>query len=254
MGLETLWGNRVDMALERLRLFEPADGYYLAFSGGKDSQVIYHLAKEAGVRFDAHFSVTTVDPPELLPFIREHYPDVIWERPKKSMFRLIVDHGTMPTRVIRFCCDALKEDKGGGRLVMTGIRWQESNARAKRTMVESCYKDKGKTYLHPIIDWSTEDVWSYLTGLGVPHCGLYDEGRARIGCVMCPMVGAKRQRAEALRWPRIAHMYRQAAERAWQRRAAKGDALVWDSGQALYDWWLSDRIAEANDEQLSMFE
>ena len=64
--------NKVDVAIERLRLFEPKEGYYLAFSGGKDSQVIYHLAKESGVRFEANYNITGIDPPELVYFIRKY--------------------------------------------------------------------------------------------------------------------------------------------------------------------------------------
>ena len=249
MSLDTLWGNKVDIAIERIRMFEPPDGYYLAFSGGKDSQCIYHLTLASGVRFDAHFSVTTVDPPELLRFIKDNYPDVAWERPEKSMFRLIVDHGTLPTRLMRFCCKELKEDRGEGRLVMTGIRWQESNARRKRQLSEACYKVK-KLYLHPIIDWTDTDVWSYLDSLAMPHCELYDQGFRRIGCVMCPMAGAKRQQADAERWPRIAHMYRRAADRAYQRRKERGDVMMWQSGQDMYDWWIGKRPVDGDDASL----
>ena len=47
------------------------EGYYLCFSGGKDSQVIYALAKMAGVKFQAYYNITTVDQPELVHFIRK---------------------------------------------------------------------------------------------------------------------------------------------------------------------------------------
>jgi phosphoadenosine phosphosulfate reductase len=252
MSLDTLWGNKVDIAIERLRMFEPEEGYYLAFSGGKDSQCIYHLAVAAGVRFDAHFSVTTVDPPELLRFIRENYPDVHWERPEKSMFRLIVQNG-MPTRLHRFCCRALKENGGEGRFTVTGVRWAESTRRSKRTMNEACRTGKGKTFLHPIIDWSDADVWSYLDSLGVSHCELYDQGQTRIGCVMCPMKN-KQRLTDAERWPRIAHMYRAAAERYWERRMASNNPTQWESGQAVYDWWLSDGHNTGDDDQPMLFE
>lgn len=39
---------------EKIALRMSDKGFYLAFSGGKDSQVLYHLAQEAGVRFEAH--------------------------------------------------------------------------------------------------------------------------------------------------------------------------------------------------------
>ena len=62
--------HKVELAIERLKAFEPPDGYYVAFSGGKDSQCIYHLCQIAGVKFDAHYAITSVDPPELVRFIR----------------------------------------------------------------------------------------------------------------------------------------------------------------------------------------
>ena len=45
-------------------------GYYLAFSGGKDSQALYHIAELAGVKFDAHMNLTSVDPPEVIRFVK----------------------------------------------------------------------------------------------------------------------------------------------------------------------------------------
>ena len=252
MALETLWGNRVDVAIARLQSFEPADGYWLAFSGGKDSQVIYHLALAAGVKFEAHYSVTTVDPPELLRFIKAEYPDVIWDRPKKTMWQLIVDHGVPPTRVIRYCCQELKEDKGEGHIVVTGVRWQESGARSKRGMVEGCTKGH-KSYVHPIIDWSADDVWQYHAWLGIPHCQLYDEGWKRIGCVLCPM--NRNNERDMARWPRIAANYLRACERVYQRRAARGDKMMWTSGDNMFDWWIANGRGNIGDDsdQMSLF-
>lgn len=34
--------------IKRLKSFEPPDGYFLAFSGGKDSQCVFHLCKLGG--------------------------------------------------------------------------------------------------------------------------------------------------------------------------------------------------------------
>lgn len=126
---------KVEAAIKRLQSFEPPEGYYVAFSGGKDSQCVYHLCKMAGVKFDAHYAITSVDPPELIRFIREHYPDVIWERQHDkdgkpiTMWNLIASHTLPPTRKVRYCCAALKEPGGGGRLVVTGVRWDESHNR-----------------------------------------------------------------------------------------------------------------------------
>ena len=47
------------VAIERLKAFEPEDGYFLAYSGGKDSDCIKILAQLAGVKFEAVHNLTT---------------------------------------------------------------------------------------------------------------------------------------------------------------------------------------------------
>ena len=113
----TLFGevDKVQEAIELLRKHEPPEGYYLCFSGGKDSVVIYELAKRSGVKSDAHHNITTVEPPELVKFIHDFYPDVIQDHPPLSMYQLIVINKIPPTRLIRYCCRELKERGGRGR-------------------------------------------------------------------------------------------------------------------------------------------
>ncbi len=103
------------MAIERIKIFEPQEGYYLAFSGGKDSVVIKALADMAKVKYDAHYNVTSVDPPELIYFIKEKHKDVIFEKPRYkdgrqiTMWNLIPLKKMPPTRIVRYCCEYLKE-------------------------------------------------------------------------------------------------------------------------------------------------
>ena len=126
---------KLDVAIQRIKTFEPPEGYYVAFSGGKDSQCIYHLCKMAGVKFKAVYHVTSVDPPELIYFIREHYPDVIFDVPhdangkRISMWSLIVENKIPPLRMARYCCAQLKETAGVGEVTVTGVRWAESTRR-----------------------------------------------------------------------------------------------------------------------------
>ena len=134
-----IYGNsKVEQAIKRFQTFEPPEGYYLAFSGGKDSVVIKALADMAGVKYDAHYQHTSVDPPELIRFIKDSYPDVKIEFPRDkdgkriTMWNLIPKKSMPPTRVVRYCCRYLKEDGGNGRFKVTGVRWDESVRRRKR--------------------------------------------------------------------------------------------------------------------------
>ena len=135
------------MSLERLKAFQPknGEGYYLAFSGGKDSVVCKRLLDMAGVKYDAHYRVTSVDPPELVQFIRDKHPDVKRDVPHYSedyknpklagkpitMWNLIPEKLMPPTRLVRYCCAKLKESGGDGRMTVTGVRWSESVNRKK---------------------------------------------------------------------------------------------------------------------------
>lgn len=126
--------DKVQVAIDRLKTFEPHEGYYLAFSGGKDSVVIKALADMAGVKYDAHYTLTSVDPPELVRFIKS-FDDVQIDRPKDkdgnqiTMWNLIPRKKMPPTRIVRYCCKELKEMGGQGRMVITGVRWAESSNR-----------------------------------------------------------------------------------------------------------------------------
>lgn len=89
----------------------------------------------AGVKFEAHYSVTSVDPPELVRFVRENYPDVQMDIPHDSkgnpvtMWSLLARNNMPPTRKYRYCCEELKEVFGRDRVNMTGVRWAESARR-----------------------------------------------------------------------------------------------------------------------------
>lgn len=133
----------VQRSIERLKAFEPPEGYFVAFSGGKDSQCIYHLCEMAGVKFDAHYSVTSVDPPELVRFIRVKYPNVAMEIPHDkdgkpiTMWNLIPRKLTPPMRNRRYCCSVMKEVNGIDRVTVTGVRWAESiNRKNTRGIVD----------------------------------------------------------------------------------------------------------------------
>ena len=106
--------QKVEVAIELIKAFEPPAGYYLAFSGGKDSTVIYDLAVKSGVKFDAHYCVSPIDPPQLHKHIKEHFPDVQWDFHARGFWKKVVVR-QMPRRNGRWCCEYIKEAGGEGR-------------------------------------------------------------------------------------------------------------------------------------------
>lgn len=116
--------------------YDAEQGYYLAFSGGKDSQALYHMTQLAGVKFQGHMNLTSVDPPEVIRFVKRNYPEVELIKPKKSIFQIAVEKQILPTMRVRWCCAEYKETAGAGKVTLIGIRRAESSRRAKRNEVE----------------------------------------------------------------------------------------------------------------------
>lgn len=116
--------------------YDKEDGFFLAFSSGKDSQALYHIAELAGVKFKAHINWTSVDPPQVIRFKRKYYPEVIEKKPEWSIYDRAVQRGILPSMRIRWCCADFKETAGAGKVTLIGIRKEESVRRAKRHEVE----------------------------------------------------------------------------------------------------------------------
>ncbi|GHU58206.1 hypothetical protein AGMMS49975_24620 [Clostridia bacterium] len=252
--------DKVAISIDRLQAFEPPEGYYLAFSGGKDSQCIYQLALEAGVKFDAHYNVTTVDPPPLTRFIHDDYPDVIWDYPKKSMWQLIIEKKMPPTRQARYCCQLLKEGEGKDRLCVTGVRRAESVKRSSRMPFEVVTRKKsdrillndndedrrffenctakGKRVVNPIIDWTDNDVWEFIHSRELHYCSLYDEGFNRLGCIGCPLASKKHMREEFARFPEYRQAYINTFDKMIESTEVKN--ADWKSGEDVMEWWTRD--------------
>lgn len=261
---ETLFGteDKVALSIQALQSFQQPDGYYVAFSGGKDSVVVKALCDMAGVKYDAHYSVTSVDPPELVQFIKEQYPDVSRDIPRDedgnaiTMWNLIPKKLMPPTRIVRYCCAVLKETGGYGRMVVTGVRWAESSRRAKnralvnigdtkksrimlnndndesRHLVESCFRLK-KTTLNPIINWSDENVWEFIHKYNIPYCKLYDEGYHRLGCLGCPQNTAAA--ADLVKYPTYRRAYIRAFDKMVEERKKRGLNVEWGGEKKLWN-------------------
>lgn len=251
-------------AILAIQKYEPEDGYYVAFSGGKDSIVIYDLVKRSGAKFDVHMNLTGIDPPEVVKFVRDNYPEVIRHKPKMPMFKLIIKKGMPPTRIIRYCCHELKEIGGAGRVIVLGLRKQESIRRRDRELYEESKRTKNKMFLNPIIEWSEQDVWDYIMKYRLKYPSLYDEGYDRIGCIMCPMASAKGMLKDKERYPKFYAAYIRTFEKMLKRREELGkrpfymgrhSQQIAKTGEDVMNWWIYGGIKKkvSKEEKLKWF-
>lgn len=256
-------------------------------SGGKDSSVCVELARRAGIPFEVLHSHTTADAPETVRFVRSefqrleglgipcsyHWPTYKGEQ--TSMWRLIPQKLIPPTRLVRYCCAVLKETGGTGRMIATGVRWAESNARKRRGIFEKQVSNPtkavhtksdtdslealfapcklaAKRIVNPIVDWSDDDVWQFCDDAKIPLNPLYREGFRRVGCVGCPMAGRFGREAEFARWPKYRQMYIAAFDRMIDARKQRGmETATWETGLDVYHWWMEDGVMPG---QINLFE
>jgi phosphoadenosine phosphosulfate reductase len=200
-------------AVAFLQQHEPKEGYFLGFSGGKDSVVTHELCRMAHVKFRAVYSCTGIDAPEIVYFIRKYYPDVDFCYPKMSFWRGIKRKGP-PLRTRRWCCDMLKKDPVKKHPLfhnrVLGIRAEESVRRAAMPRLEINGKRKIRKIFKPIFHWLEWHIWDFIEERNLVYSSLYDEGFERIGCVVCPyimhgnLLKLKRNKA---RWPQFYRVF-----------------------------------------------
>ena len=159
--------KKIDRAIRLLQGIQ--NGYdgeiEVAYSGGKDSDVILQLAKEAGIRYRAIYRNTTIDPPGTIAHVKRMGAEI--RRPKESFFQLVAQKG-FPNRFSRFCCEKLKEYKVMDKCIM-GVRKSESSKRNERyNEPTECRWYGRKTEanhveaIYPILDWTDEDVLAFI--------------------------------------------------------------------------------------------
>ena len=275
-------------AKEAERLFDMP--LVVQYSGGKDSDVILQLAKESGVAFRVTHNLTTADPPDNVYYIRRVFAALREEGidchinvPRRSLWKIMRETLVIPSRIMRVCCYELKERRmPDAPYIVTGVRWAESAGRraksgiamvytahareeeekaaasgllttddaSSRRLFEQCQM-RGVRVLNPIIDWSDDDVWSYLHSRGIEGNPLYKEGWTRIGCVGCPLAGRRARELAFARYPKLYKAWRDAIAYVIERRKEMGNPMflagkevesvddvlgVWVGGRLLGGW------------------
>ena len=210
------------------KLYERNKKWVITYSGGKDSTALVILAlymKDLHPDIDLNitYADTLLEIPQMtavvsgfLEAIEERYPakvKIVKPDLKDTYWVRMIGRGYPPPGPrFRWCTDKIKikpsrklhEDDG---LFITGLRLGESKQRDGR-IKNSCLNgaanecggdmwmnQQGIDVAAPIINWSTEDVWSFLAFSAkkvVPEVqyviDLYGNTTMRFGCWMCTVV------------------------------------------------------------------
>lgn len=249
----------------------------ITYSGGKDSDVLLHLAGKSGIPYEVLHSLTTADAPETVRHVRATFrrlelqgvPCTIDTHKTPdgrnvTMWNLIPRKLMPPTRLMRYCCTELKEGGGKGRFIATGVRWAESAKRKKYGILEVPHKNsnkkltlmndndesrmafescqlKGKRIVNPIVGWQETDIWDYVSAEHICMNPLYDCGWKRVGCIGCPMAG-KNRITQFARYPKIKAAYVRAFDRMLAERQKRGLSCGWQTSVDVMHWWMEDGV------------
>ena len=200
--------------LQQVQKAHPDEVIEIAYSGGKDSDVILQLAKEAGIRYEAIYKNTTIDPPGTIRHAQDMGATII--RPKLTFAELIQKKGA-PTRFARFCCSELKEYKVRDVAVM-GVRKAESAKRAERYSEPTQCRFYGSKKNHveaiyPILEWTNEDVAAFIADRKIKCAPIYYDAdgtfhvERRLGCMCCPLSSKKNRIDEFRKHPGMVRFY-----------------------------------------------
>lgn len=208
--------KKIDAAIRLLQTMSDSYGDVLeiAYSGGKDSDVILQLAKEAGINFRAIYKNTTIDPPGTIMHVKEMGVEIV--QPKKYTFRQLIAKKGMPNRYSRFCCAELKEYKILDKVII-GVRREESRKRAglykEPTICRVYSKYERVEQIMPILEWTTQDVAEFIEDRKIKCAPVYydEHGKfhpeRRLGCMCCPLASTKKRIEEFKKYPGMVKLY-----------------------------------------------
>jgi len=180
----------------------------VAWSGGKCSTIIVHMAIQHQPDIPVIFNNTGVEYPETIHFINQIKNE--WKlnlhvtKPIKSFWQCINEYGFPQfrgkysktwSRAKPACCYFLKEVPAKQiyhelnlEAVYDGIRVCESRARmfsVKHSQFQYEKRVMQIWKIHPIMFWDAEKLNQYIQENGIPVNPIYKEGLIRLGCMPC---------------------------------------------------------------------
>ena len=187
------------------------DVFYVAFSGGKDSVVALDLVQRAlpHNKFKVVFGDTGMEFPDTYKIVEQIECNCI--ESKIEFLRAKSDFDPEftwrqfgpPAQTMRWCCSVhktapqiilLREYTNNLHfrgMAFTGVRGDESASRSEYESVSHGDKVRGQYSCHPILEWNSAELFSYIYERRLLINDAYKKGNSRAGCLVCPLATSK---------------------------------------------------------------
>lgn len=166
------------------------NGLIVANSLGKDSVVIWHLAKKVSNKIRGFIITTPYKPKETKKFMLEQvkiFPELeIFESKEDSSLNLYKVQPDLCCKVFKVNPTIEAIDKLQAKCWVTGLRCTEGRTRVDFKEIEE--RDKGLLKLNPILIWKELEVWQYIGINKIDVNPLYSKGYRSLGCEPCTSI------------------------------------------------------------------
>ena len=203
------------------------DIFYVAFSGGKDSVVALDIVQRAlpHNEFKVVFGNTDMEFPTTTELVQKlsrkcsdegiEFLEAASNMTSKESWNIFGP----PARKVRWCCtvhktapviNMLSDKFANGKLrcvMITGVRGDESVSRSGYDEMSMGKKMAGQYSFHPILEWSSAEIYLYIYSQGLLLNDAYKYGFNRVGCIMCPNSSEKHEYIKRQCFPELVDEY-----------------------------------------------
>ena len=187
------------------------DVFYVAFSGGKDSVVALDIVQRALPHnaFMVLFGDTGMEFPDTYRVIED--VEKHCKSNEISFYRSCSNLSPIetwnkfgpPAQTMRWCCSVHKtspqiillrkimNNPHFRGMAFTGVRGDESASRSEYKDVSLGEKVKGQYSCHPILEWGSAELFTYIYARDLIINEAYKKGNSRAGCLVCPLAASK---------------------------------------------------------------
>ncbi len=226
--METLVQETVQQVYNTYEAYKKKiDIFYVAFSGGKDSVVALDLVQRAlpheafKVVFgdtDMEFPTTRALVEKVRVYCKENDMTFIHAKSEVPALEFWKVFGP-PSRRIRWCCTVHKTAPVINTLckmygfthlhamMTTGVRGDESFSRSNYDMISMGKKLEGQYSFHPILEWSSAEVFLHIYANHLLLNDAYKLGFSRVGCIICPNSSERHEYMKKVSFPDLVKSY-----------------------------------------------